>query len=261
MAISIQSLAAGVGAVLGRTIFLQTNTGTGIPVPLAVLDVVKNEVIEYDSEITEHPVESGPEIGDHQQLHNPTIRLKGTMSATPLDLSVAVANLAAGALAAISSSQARSNLLNSGLSQGIGIIGAKLQGSAGNLAANAFSGAVDAISRTILLTAFQNKTPFNVITKRAIYTNCLIKRLSFPRDENTGYALDFEMDIKQIRIVSPLKVQKTSVAENVISGAASSTNLGSQATQLASSQMQGAVSGSSLGSVPGVASKSPGFFS
>lgn len=260
MASLLSALAGGAAQVLGRTLFLQTNTATGIPVPLAVLDVVKNEVVEYDSEISEHPVEQGTEVSDHQQLHNPTIRLKGTISSTPLDLSVAIANIAAGTLAAISSSQARSNLLNSGLSVGTGIVGAALQGNAGNIAANAFAGAVDAVSRTILLYCYQNKTPFTVITKRASYTNCLIKRLSFPRDENTGYALDFEMDIRQIRIVTPIKVQKTQLDESIISTAASSTNLGNQATQLASNQVQSAVSSSSLGSVPGVASKSPGFF-
>lgn len=37
------SLAAGVGQIMGRTVLLQTNTSTGIPVPLAVLDVVKEE--------------------------------------------------------------------------------------------------------------------------------------------------------------------------------------------------------------------------
>jgi hypothetical protein len=256
---AITSLLSGVSAVLGRTLLMQTNTATGIPVPLAVLDVVKDESVDYDAEVTEHPVEAGPEVSDHIQILNPTIRLKGTISNTPLDLSVAIANIAAGGLAAISSSQARSNLLNSGFSQATGILGAALQGNASNIAANAFAGSVDAVSRTILLYAFQSKTPFTLITKRQSFSNVVIKKLRFPRNEETGYALDFEMDIKQLTIVSTLKVQKTSVDESVISTASSSTSLGSQATLQASTQVQSAVSSSSLGVNPLVAAKFPGF--
>jgi len=223
---------------------LQPNTATGIPVPLAVLDVVKDEAVDYDADVTEHPVEEGPEVGDHIQLLNPIVRLKGTISSTPLDLSVAIANVAAGALSAITSSQARSNLLNSGFSQGVGLIGAALQGNAGNLAANAFSGAVDAVSRTILIAVYQNKVPFTLVTKRQTYPNVVIKKLRFPRNEETGYALDFEMDIKQIKIVSTLTVQKQSLAESIISTASSIIGLGSQSTQAASPQIASAVAGS-----------------
>lgn len=260
MANPLGSLAAGVGQILGRTVLIQPNTATGIPVPLAVLDVVKDENVEYDSDISDHPVEAGTEVSDHQQLKNTAIRLKGTISNTPLDLSTAIANIAAGGLAAITSNQARSNLLNSAVSQGTGIVGATLQGNAGNIGSSVFAGAVDAISRTILIAAFQSRTPFTVITRRARYDNVLIKRLSFPRNEETGYALDFEMDIKQITIVTPLKVQKTQLAENVISTASSPTNLGNQSTQLASNQLTQAVKSSSLGSAPGVSAKSPSFF-
>jgi hypothetical protein len=217
-------------------------------------------VVEYDSEITEHPVEEGPETGDHQQLKNPVIRLKGTISSTPLDLSVAIANITAGGLAAITSSQARTNLLNTGLSQGVGVVSGVLQGNAANIASSAFAGAVDAISRTILIYTYQNKQPFTVLTRRQRFDNVLIKHLSFPRSEETGYALDFEMDIRQLTIVTPLQVQKTQLDESVISTGASATNLGNQSTQLASTQVQQAVQGSSLGSIPGVAAKSPGFF-
>jgi hypothetical protein len=260
MATALSSIANGVGQILGRTMMIQLNTSNGIPVPLAILDVVKDEVVTYDAEVSDHPVESGPEISDHIQLKNPTIRLKGIMSSTPLDLSVALANIAAGTIAAITSSQARANLLNSGISEGVGIAGSALQGSAGNLAANAFSGAVDAVSRTILINAFQAKTPFMLVTRRMSYKNVVIQRLSFPRNEETGYALAFEMDIKQLRIVSPLKVQKTQLAENVINGGASSTNIGSQSTQLVSPQTIQAVQSSPLGSLQEAFAKSPNFF-
>ncbi len=156
--------------------------------------------------------------------------------------------------------QARDNLLNSGFSQSLGIIGSALQGNAGNVGASAFSGAVDAISRTILIAAFQARAPFTVVTKRQTYPNMVIKRLSFPRDEETGYALAFEMDIRQLRIVNTQKVLKNSVAESVISSASSSTNLGSQSTSEADTQIQGQVQQSSLGQAPGMSDKFPGVF-
>lgn len=257
---SLGSLAKGVGQILGRTLFIQPNTATGIPVPLAVLDVVKDEVVEYDAEIAEHPVEAGPEVSDHSQKKNPTIRLKGTISNTPLDLSVAIANIAAGGLAAISSAQARSNLLNSAVTQAVGIAGATLQGNASIIGGSVFAGAVDAVSRTILQYVFESGTPFSVMTKRATYKNVIIQRLRFPRNEHTGFSLDFEIDLKQIRIVSPLKILKNSVSEDVISTASSSTSLGSQATDTASPQIEQAVQKTSLGTDPAVAGKSPSFF-
>jgi hypothetical protein len=206
-------------------------------------------------------VEYGPEIGDHQQQKNPIIRLKGTISSTPLDLSVAVANVAAGAIAAITSSQARSNLLNSAVTEATGIAGAALQGNASNIGANALSGAVDAVSRTILINAYQSSMPFSLLTRRMRYDNVIIKRLRFPRDDNTGYALEFEIDIKQITIVTPLQVQKGILDESVIPFASSSTSLGNQSTQLASPQVASAVQGSTLGSYPIMNSKFPGVFS
>jgi hypothetical protein len=257
MASALSALASGAGALLGRTVLIQPNTATGIPVPLAVLDVVKDEVVEYEVDVTDHPVEAGPEVSDHAQLKPTVIRLKGTISSTPLDLSVAIANIAAGAYAAITDSQARSNLLNSAASQASGIVGTALQGKPQNLAASALSAAVDAVSRTILIAACEARVPFTLITKRQTYKNVLIRRLSFPRNEETGFALDFEMDIKQVRIVSPLKVQKTQVSETVISSASSSTNLGNQSTQLASTQVQSAVQSSPFGLSPGTANKFP----
>lgn len=256
----LQTLAAGASQILGRTMFVQFNTATGIPIPLAVLDVVKTENIEYSAEISDHPVEEGPEVSDHIQLHNPTIRLKGTISATPLDLSVAIANFAAGGIAAATSSQVRSNILNSGISQGLGILGSALQGNAGNLAAQGFSGAVDVVSRAILTYCYENKTPFTIMTRRQRFDNVAIKRLSFPREEETGFALEFEIEIRQMRIVSALKVQKTSLSEDVISSASSSTSLGSQTTQVVDDQVASSVKGSPVSGVPSVGTKFPGAF-
>jgi len=124
-----------------------------------------------------------------------------------------------------------------------------------------FAGAMDAISRTILINVWEAKQPFSILTVRQRFDDMLIERLRFPRDENTGYSLAFEMDIKHVTIVTPLTVpQFTQVAENVISGTGA-TSIGSQATQDVSAQLQSQVQASpNLAAAPGMNLGSPGYF-
>ena len=110
-------------AILQRTFLLEVGTGNGVPRPLIVLDVVKEEEPEYTNQITKHPLEQGEPVTDHIQPENPTLRLKGTVSATPIDLSTSIANLASGGLQLITSSQARANFLNTGLQSTAGALG------------------------------------------------------------------------------------------------------------------------------------------
>lgn len=259
MASPLDAISGAAGtALLQRTYFLQTQTPDGVPRLLAVLDVVKEEVPEFSAEVTQHPVEAGPEVSDHIQLKNPVMMLKGKISNTPLDLSSSIGNLLAGGTALITSSQARTNILNTGLQQAAGIAGAAVLQGASNIGSAGLAGAADAIARTILLSAYENKTPFDVVTKRQRFTSMVIERLRFPRSNETGYALDFEMELIQLRVVSPLLVQLTQLDESVINGATPSTNLGSQTTAGVSSQSQKSVSGSWLRQIVG--GKFPSFF-
>jgi hypothetical protein len=226
-------IGAGLSALLQRTYMLQSSGSSffSIPFPLAVFDAILEEEPEYTADVTQHPVESGPEVSDHIQLKNPTLRLKGTISNSPLDLAVSVGNAVAGGLGAITSSQTRSNLLNTGLSQAAGTYGAALLGgaSASSATGSFLGGAADALARSVLLNAFQNKQIVDIVTKRQKYESMVIQSLSFPRDSNTGYQVVFEMSLIHIRIVSPLETLLSSVAENVITSASGTTNLGSQA--------------------------------
>ena len=225
---AIQTLGAGIQSATQRTyMFASTQTAPlGIPIVLAVFDAIMEEVPEYTADVTQHPTESGTEITDHIQLKNPTLKLKGTISNSPVDLSVSITNTLAAGIDLITSSQARVNLLNTGLSQAAGVIGALMQGGG----SPGLSGAADAIARTILLTAFQTKQVVDILTKRQRYPTMAIQRLSFPRDQSTGYQLKFEMDLVQITIVSPLNTIISAVAETVISTAVETTILGAQAT-------------------------------
>lgn len=226
---ALEVIGQGIEAATQRTFMFASSATSplGIPIVLAVFDAVIEEVPEYTAEVTEHPTESGTEITDHIQLKNPTLRLKGTISNSPLDLSVSITNTLAAGIDLLTSSQARVNLLNTGLSQAAGLIGALMQGKA--TTGSAITGAADAIARTILLTAFQTKQIVDILTKRQRYPNMAIQRLSFPRNQNTGAQLAFEIDMVQVRIVSPFSAIISAVAETVINSAVEIAILGAQA--------------------------------
>ena len=238
-------------ALLQRTFLLDTQTFNGIPKILVVFDAILEESPEYSADVTQHPVESGPEVTDHIQLKNPSLRLKGTISNTPLDLSTTIGNLLSGGLDAITSSQFRANILNSATQQASGIAGAALLGSSANPLGSGLAGAADAIARSIMLDAFSQKKRFDVVTKRTKYESMVIERMSFPRDTQTGFQLAFELELVQIRVVSPFTVNIDSVAENAITSATSKTGLGGQATKAASDQALGATNKSWLRSIVG----------
>jgi len=229
------ALAGAAGTLLlGRTFLLETETQSGIPRLILVIDAVTDEEPVYEALVTQHPVEDGPEVTDHIQLKNPTLTIRGTVSNTPIDLSNTVGNLLAGGIGMATSSQFQANFLNSGVQQAAGMVGGKLMGSAGMSAGGVLAAALDAIARAALLSAFERKARFDVVTKRQRHTGMVIQKLSFPRDKETGYALMFEMDMIHIRVVSPLAIKLGSVAGSVANSAISKVGLGNQASLAAS---------------------------
>jgi hypothetical protein len=246
-------LGAAATGVLQRTFMMQSSGESffGIPQILAVFDAVTEEEPEFTADVTQHPVEKGKEVTDHIQIKNGTLRLKGTISNSPIDLATSIGNLQAAGIDLITSSQARANLLNTGVQQAAGVAGASLLGNASNPLGGFLGGAADAIARTVLLNAFQTKQIVDVVTKRQKYTSMAIQRLSFPRDSNTGYQLIFELEFIQIRIVSPATIDLTQVAEDVTTSAVSLSKLGSQATSGVSDQATSAVNKSWLRQVVG----------
>jgi hypothetical protein len=223
------ALAGALGtAVLQRTYFLEVDTPIGIPRLLIVLDAVTEEEPEFTADVTENPVEDGNEVTDHIQLKAPTLRLRGTISNTPVDLSTSIGNAIAGGIDLITSGQARSNFLNAGLQQAASIGGAALMGGASATTGAALAGAADAIARTAFLDCYNRRARFDVVTKRQRYEGMVIETLRFPRDQSTGYQLAFEVELKKIRIVKSLTVQVASVAESVLNSAVGALGLGQQ---------------------------------
>lgn len=229
-------LGAAGTAALQRTFLLEASTFNLVPRILMVFDAVTEEVPEYSTEITDNPVEDGIEVTDHMQLKPGKLSIKGTISGSPIDLEVAIANLIAGGISAVTSAQFRDNVLNSGVQNASGVAGANLLSGAAAFGGDAISGAIDSIARAALLDCYERKARFDVVTKRQRYTNMGIETMRFPRGPATGNQLLFELELKQIRIVSPLQVKISSVAENVVTSAVPQSDLGNQVGRGVSAQ-------------------------
>ena len=235
-------LGAAGSALLRRTYLLETNTPSGIPRILIVFDAVTSENPEFNADITEHPVEDGPEVSDHIQLKNPILSIHGTVSGSPIDLATTIGNLVAGGQSMITSSQFRANVLNSGLQQIAGVAGSKLLGNASQSSAGALtSGAADAIARSALLDAYERKARFTVVTRRYRYENMAIQSLSFPRDSDTGLQTVFEIEMKRLRIVKSTQVIINNLDEAVINQAQPVVGNGNQSAAGVSSKTSAAL--------------------
>lgn len=243
----LDSLIGGAGtALLQRTYMLQSKASNafGVPQPLAVFDAILEENPEYTADVTQHTVESGPEVTDHIQLKNPSLKLKGIISNSPIDLSSSVGNVVSGGASLFTSAQFRSNLLNTGLQQAAGQGGATLLQGASK--GGFLGGAADSLARSSLIGALQSKQIVDIVTKRQKYSSMAIQALRFPRDQSTGFALVFELDLIQIRIVSSISTLLPHVSENVATSAAGTTKLGSQVASQVSSKASAAIGNNSI---------------
>ena len=224
---ALDQLFGAAGTVgLQRTYLLETRTDNGVPRVLIVFDAITNEVPAYESDVTEVPVEEGPEVTDHIQLKNPRLKLQGNVSQTPLTLQQTVAAVVASGVSLATSSQFRENALNSGVQNLAGVAGASLLGNAAG--GDLTQGLADALARAALLDAWQRRARFNVITKRQQFNDMVIQKMSFPRDSNTGDQIVFDLDLKNIKVVSPLTVQLDTVSEDVVTSATGNADLGQQ---------------------------------
>lgn len=250
---AINELIAAAGRIaLQRTYLLERQTFNGIPRVLLVFDAITNENPTFEADVTEVPVEEGPEVTDHIQLKNPRLQLQGTISQTPLDLSVSVGNLIGGAVETFTSSQFRQNILNSGIQQVSGVATAALLGGAADPAANFQAGLSDAIARSLLLSAYERRARFDVVTKRQRFASMVIQKMTFPYSQDTGKQLVFNLELKQIRVVSPFIVQIDTVDEAVVPGAVGKTDLGNQGPQALNPDTETAVNQSTFAKIDNV---------
>ena len=184
MSITQLGITAARGA-LGRS-FLIEKRPDGVPRVIIIFDAITSEIPEFQADVTLIPTESGQELTDHIQIRNPTLKMDGTISETPIDLEVQALNLAGGGLDAITNNQQRTNFLNAGLGSIGGVAGASLLGNSASPFADAGSGLTDTIARTSMLSAYERRAIFTVVTRRQQYENTVIQSMTFPKTTDTG---------------------------------------------------------------------------
>lgn len=153
------------------------------------IDCAVNEDHSFESDVTDHPVESGSSITDNIQSKPIQITLDGLVSDTPI-----------GAMA--------TQRFNSGDT-----------GDQGQLL---YKPSVDAYQRMIGIR--DAREPVTIVTSLGTFDNMALVSLSVPRNAQNGEALRFKAVFKQIKIVTNLR---TTVPVSV-PRAAAKTSLGNK---------------------------------
>jgi hypothetical protein len=128
------------------------------------IDCAIREEHLFQSDVTEHPVESGSDIADHIRPKPPTVSIEGVVSDDPI-----------GPIAG-----RRGDLNASG----------RLE----------FSPTVDALA--FLKAIYAERRVVTIVTGLGTYEDMALPELSIPRDAKTGAALRFMATFRQVRFVT-----------------------------------------------------------
>ncbi len=193
---------------------------------LLIVDVTTTETTNREAEVTNNPVEEGPDVNDNVRLKPVSIQIDGFVSEAPLNLSASVQGLAAAAGGAVGN-------LAGGFGGAIGQV-------AGGLAAKLGLNAQDPsqVARESLERIMEQKLLVTVVTKRRAYQDMVLVSLTFPRDLGNGQGLRFQARFQQINIVSAQVVQLAKLAKTASHSAAVKSKLGNQATTSPNAQVQ-----------------------
>lgn len=158
---AITTLIAGGTSDANRTVF--------------VFDALTNKEVEWNNDITKHPVESGSDITDNVVNKNDTISVVGYISNTPVE----------GMIDSISQNREVEE--------------------AGNRVQQAYD---------LFKELRQSKRPFTIVTELDTYPNCLISSLAFPEEGGKSNldVLEVKMELEQVRIVSAEGIFVSNVA-------------------------------------------------
>lgn len=184
---------------------------------LFLVDATITESPTYESDITEHAVEDGPDVSDHIRPKNISLEIEGVISSTPLNLSAQAQGLVSAAGSILGSQLG-------GFGSALGAIGGAFVG------ASLFSDADDPakVAHDMLTAIWKNRRLVTVITGLTQYENMAIQSLSFPRDQKTGKQLRFRATLKEVRKVTAKTVPIKKVHPSVKHTAPSKADLGNQ---------------------------------
>jgi hypothetical protein len=166
-----------------------------------LIDIAKTEDHGFDSEVTDHPVESGADITDHVRARPIKLVVDCVVSDTPIGEVAKVRGMAEA------QSQMRAQLFS-----GVPGSGAAASARAGRLPSE------DAFAH--LLAIRDRREPVTVITERRTYPRMVLEGLTIPRTSSTGDALEFRATFKEVRLVTnerttiPVAVPKAAKKRN-----------------------------------------------
>ena len=149
---------------------------------------------------TKFQIETGETISDHIVLDPFKLTLEGVITDSPLSIKSAVITSGAAAIG---------NKIAGNLGTTLAVGGVAL--------ANVLkkSSSPSAAAFVNLLQLQEDKEPFDVLTSLKLYKNMWISNISVPRDDKTGYALMFTVELEQLLLVTPetVNIQKFSKAD------------------------------------------------
>jgi hypothetical protein len=139
-----------------------------------VIDATLNEVIDYSSTITEHPVENKSSISDHIFKKPLKLKIEGYITDSPIRLM------------GLFETPLQSNSLNSLISNiktSLPFYSSQRPSSQGYFA---------------LKSIYEDRSLITVVTKFESFADMAIESLSFNSDEDTGGRLSFSAELRQI---------------------------------------------------------------
>lgn len=178
-----------VGALLGsqrRVQFIRNDKS------VIEIDCTVSETHSRESMATKFEVEDGSTVGDHVILSNQKLKLQGIISDTPIRLERALLSTAVSKFAPPA-----------------GVVGAAAGSALVQRLFSAISGSKSPSVKAYeqLQELQEQRQPFTVVTTLKRYESMWITNLSAPRDAGTGRTLTFDLDLEEIRIVSPQTVR------------------------------------------------------
>lgn len=176
---------------------LYRESGTLTRIGEVRLDAAIREEHVASARVTESPVESGAKVSDHVFLEPESLNIDGVITDTPVYLHPASANEDDGLLTV--------PLASSG------------------------SRAIDAFEALRRLLA--NREPLTVVTGLHVYNNMVMTNLNVPREPESGLALRFSCELRQVQIVRSQTVPPNKAAPKKKKKSQKTAKRGKQSTK------------------------------
>ena len=167
------------------------------------IDGTHLETIDYSSEITNHPIETGSSISDHIYKSPLKVIMEGSITDTSVDLVGTAKNVI---------NMFDGNLLNNVIN--------KFNG----------KGQKQTAAYEFLKDLHDNKTIVTIVNYLDTFENMVIESLNFPRSRDTGERLFFTITLKQVTLASMKNVSISNNPRGVQDMINSKLSLGKQQT-------------------------------